>query len=37
MIYLPLVVIGSWVTDTAAYIVGCSIGRHKLNPNVSPA
>ena len=36
MIYLPLVVIGSWVTDTAAYIVGCSIGRHKLNPNVSP-
>ncbi|NLM57096.1 MAG: CDP-archaeol synthase [Clostridiales bacterium] len=36
MIYLPLVVVGSWVTDTAAYLVGCCIGRHKLAPHVSP-
>ncbi len=34
-VYL-LVFIASWVTDTGAYFVGKSIGRHKLIPEVSP-
>ncbi len=34
-VYL-LVFISSWVTDTGAYFVGKSIGRHKLIPEVSP-
>jgi phosphatidate cytidylyltransferase len=25
-----------WITDTAAYIVGSAIGRHKLAPSISP-
>ncbi len=25
-----------WLNDTGAYMVGCSIGRHKLFPRVSP-
>lgn len=25
-----------WLNDTGAYIVGCSIGRHKLFPRISP-
>lgn len=25
-----------WMTDAGAYFVGCSIGKHKLNPAVSP-
>lgn len=26
----------AWITDTGAYFVGCSIGKHKLIPNLSP-
>ncbi len=26
----------SWITDSGAYFVGCSIGKHKLIPNLSP-
>ena len=26
----------SWITDAGAYFVGCSIGKHKLIPNLSP-
>ncbi|MCH5214794.1 MAG: phosphatidate cytidylyltransferase [Muribaculaceae bacterium] len=25
-----------WINDTGAYIVGCTIGRHKLSPKISP-
>ena len=31
-----LVFICAWMTDTGAYFVGCSIGKHKLIPHVSP-
>lgn len=31
-----LIFISSWVCDTCAYLVGCSIGRHKLAPLLSP-
>jgi len=34
-VYL-LVFISAWVTDTGAYFVGKSLGRHKLIPEVSP-
>lgn len=26
----------SWITDAGAYFVGCSIGKHKLIPHLSP-
>lgn len=35
-IYIALVFMISWGTDTFAYIVGCLIGRHKLCPKLSP-
>lgn len=35
-IYVALVFLISWGTDTFAYIVGCLIGRHKLCPKLSP-
>lgn len=31
-----LIFISSWICDTAAYLVGCSIGKHKLAPVLSP-
>ena len=31
---LPFIL--SWITDSGAYFVGCSIGKHKLIPNLSP-
>ena len=31
-----LVFISSWICDTCAYLVGCSIGKHKLAPVLSP-
>ena len=31
-----LVFIIQWLTDTGAYFVGSSLGRHKLMPKVSP-
>lgn len=35
--YLPVVLLLTiWASDTAAYLVGKSIGRHKLAPLVSP-
>ena len=34
--YLLLPFILSFACDTFAYIVGCSIGKHKLAPKVSP-
>lgn len=33
---LPLVFLGSWLTDTFAYLCGTFFGRHKLIPRVSP-
>ncbi len=31
-----LVFFGAWVTDTFAYFTGRFLGRHKLNPEISP-
>ncbi len=31
-----LVFIGSWGSDTCAYLVGCAIGKHKIVPKLSP-
>lgn len=31
-----LIFISSWICDTCAYLVGCSIGKHKLAPVLSP-
>ena len=31
-----LIFISSWICDTAAYFVGCSIGKHRLAPILSP-
>lgn len=33
---VPLVFVGSWLTDTFAYLCGTLFGRHKLIPRVSP-
>ncbi len=35
-IYVALIFIISWGTDTFAYIVGCLFGKHKLCPKLSP-
>ena len=35
-IFIALVFMISWGTDTFAYIVGCLIGKHKLCPKLSP-
>lgn len=32
--FLPFVL--AWITDSGAYFVGCSIGKHKLIPKLSP-
>lgn len=32
--FLPFIL--SWITDTGAYFVGCSMGKHKLIPHLSP-
>ena len=34
MVFLPLCI--SFGSDTMAYFVGCTLGRHKLSPHVSP-
>ena len=31
-----LTCIGTWASDTFAYFVGCSIGKHRLCPEISP-
>lgn len=31
-----LTFIGTWASDTFAYFVGCSMGKHRLCPNISP-
>ena len=33
---LPLIFLGSWITDSAAYFCGSFFGRHKLIPKISP-
>lgn len=35
-ILIWLIFISSWICDTCAYLVGCSIGKHKLAPILSP-
>lgn len=34
--YVWLVFICSWINDTCAYIVGMTIGKHKMTPKLSP-
>jgi len=34
--WVVIALLGTWVCDTAAYFVGCSIGRHKFFPKISP-
>lgn len=36
MVFVLATFVGTWVTDTAAYAVGTTLGRHKLWPRVSP-
>ena len=31
------VIIAVWVDDTAAYLIGRAVGRHKFSPAISPA
>lgn len=33
---LPIIFLGSWITDSAAYFCGSFFGRHKLIPKISP-
>lgn len=35
-IYIWLILIATYSCDTAAYLIGTCIGRHKLNPRISP-
>ena len=35
-IYIWLVFVGAFLTDTCAYFVGCTIGGKKLCPSISP-
>lgn len=32
----PLIFLGAWITDSAAYFCGRALGKHKLIPEVSP-
>jgi len=36
MWYIFLLLVIQWFTDSGAYLIGCSIGKHKLMPKVSP-
>ncbi len=36
LFYLILALGGAWFTDSGAYFVGCSIGKHKMTPVISP-
>ena len=36
LFYLILALGGAWFTDSGAYFVGCSIGKHKMTPIISP-
>jgi phosphatidate cytidylyltransferase len=35
-IYVWLVFIGAWISDTFAYFCGTALGKHKLAPHISP-
>lgn len=34
--YLWTIVFATYGSDTGAYLVGCSFGKHKMNPRISP-
>ncbi|NOZ26896.1 MAG: phosphatidate cytidylyltransferase [Chloroflexi bacterium] len=36
LLWLALAVLTTWVTDSGAYFVGVTVGRHKLSPRLSP-
>ncbi len=35
-LYLSLALIGTWINDSFAYLVGSSIGKYKINSKISP-
>lgn len=35
-IYVWLIFLGAWISDTCAYFSGCAFGKHKLAPEISP-
>ena len=35
-LYLLLIILVIWVTDSGAYLIGSKIGKHKLAPRISP-
>jgi len=37
VIFLGLILAGTWANDTAAYFAGRALGRHKMVPQISPA
>jgi phosphatidate cytidylyltransferase len=37
VIWVALAMLGTWISDTGAYIVGSRWGRHRLAPAISPA
>lgn len=36
LFFILLICAAAWLTDTGAYFIGCSIGKHKLAPVISP-
>ena len=36
LFWILVALLGTWICDTGAYLVGCSIGRRKLAPIISP-
>ncbi len=36
LLWLTFALVGTWVSDTGAYLIGTWLGRHKLCPSISP-
>jgi len=36
MWWMVLALLGTWISDSGAYFVGCGLGKHKLCPRISP-
>ncbi|MHB0857004.1 MAG: phosphatidate cytidylyltransferase [Anaerolineae bacterium] len=35
-LWLVVALLGTWICDTGAYLVGCRVGRHRFFPEISP-